>query len=775
MIIKSRKMTAALTIVGIIASLMGTSVKAAESNQDKFFDSINAHCGNAFSGSVEDSSDSTAYNGRKFVLHIRDCSDTQIKMPLHIDDNSSRILVLTKSDGSIKLQHDHRHADGSPDALTLYGGYSSTNSTANVKDFPESAESIEITKAHAPTRTYPSVWSIILSSEQITYQVVRPGRTIKTTFKFTDKVTAPPKAWDLLTLVSEITPAVQLLDLSVRFLALTETNDDFLRNRSGSIERTLPDRSYSGVKQASYQAGQLLQEFNVIALHKLSHEDTLTAALLKRDLKLLVEASEHHWLFFDVTAYNGGYVMSSELVPALNRIDLAASDGVKHYLSLFTDAGRFIGELTIKLQGQRQRGILLPKAAIPKIRTLYSGVRESLEELTRFDQSRLKGVTPELAQHLKDETASVLHKVLYPALDRLLDELGDGYMAQAPKTAGLYQYPGGGAYYQYLIQRETSLDLKPDQIHQMGLLAMEGIHKQMQAIRQKLGFTGTAVEFHKQLTTIKRLYDSSPEEVEQRYLAYVDRIKPYLAKYFSEQPQKPYGVKRASPMAELSMAAGYYSGGATDEPGYYYYNGSNLDSSSMISAGFLIYHELVPGHHFHLSLAKENETLSVYRRGVRMNAFSEGWANYASHLALEMGMLDDPYDHYGFLLSHAFISTRLVLDTGLNHKGWSLDKASRYMLENTVSSESQVATEVLRYSSNSPAQALTYKLGYDKILGLRQTSKEALGEHFDLKKFHSAMLSSGTLSMPVLEKHIQWYITEELRKTSTDPVEELQR
>ena len=195
--IKSRKLTAALTIMGTAASLMGASVMATDSNQDKFFDSVKAQCGNAFSGKVEDSSNSTAYNGRKFMLHIRDCSDTQIKMPLHIDDNSSRILVLTKSDGSIKLQHDHRHADGSSDALTLYGGYSSADSTANVQNFPESAESIAITKAQAPTRTYPSVWSIILSSEDITYQVVRPGRTIKTKFTFTDTVVHPPKAWDL--------------------------------------------------------------------------------------------------------------------------------------------------------------------------------------------------------------------------------------------------------------------------------------------------------------------------------------------------------------------------------------------------------------------------------------------------------------------------------------------------------------------------------------------------------------------------------------------------
>jgi uncharacterized protein (DUF885 family) len=558
--------------------------------------------------------------------------------------------------------------------------------------------------------------------------------------------------------------AAQLLDLSGRFLALAEANDDFLRNGSGSIERTLPDRSVIGVKQTAAQADLLLQELNAIARSQLSHEDTLTAALLQRDLELLIEAPEHHWLYFDVTPYSGGYVLSAELLPALNRIDLAAAGGVEHYLSLVTDSGRFINELANKLQEQRQRGILLPKAAIPGIRETYWGLRDNLAELASFDPSRLEGINPDQVRRLERDAATALQEELYPALDRLLETLGDDYLAQAPQAAGLYQYPGGEAYYKYLIRRETSLDLTPDQIHQMGLQAMDGIRHQMQTIRQKLGFAGTEAEFHQQLRADKRLYANSPEEVEQRYQAYVDRIEPHLSEYFSQQPQTPYGVKRASPMAEVSMTYGYYRGGAPGEPGYYYYNGSKLDSSSMISAGFLIYHELVPGHHFHLALVQENQQLSVYRRGVRVNAFAEGWANYASHLALEMGMLDDPYDHYGWLLSNAFIAVRLVVDTGLNHKGWSLEKASHYMLENTFYSESEVATEVLRYSTDIQAQALSYKLGYDKILELRETAKKALGEHFDLRKFHAAMLSSGTLAMPVLEQHIQWYVAEELKK-----------
>ena len=578
----------------------------------------------------------------------------------------------------------------------------------------------------------------------------------------TDRPVAPPDRESGLSV--DPTSGARLLDLSEHFLALAEANDDFLRNASGNIERTLPDRSLNGVKQAAARAEFLLKELNTIARPRLSHEDSLTAALLQRDLELLIEAPEHHWLYFDVSPYNGGYVMGAELVSALNTIDLAAPGGVEHYLSLITDSGRFVNELANKLQTQRQLGILLPKAAIPGIRTTYTGLRDSFAELPRFDPSRLKEMSPNQVRRLQSDSLNILQSMLYPALDRLLQTLGDDYLLQAPEAAGLYQYPGGEAYYKYLIRRETSLDLTPDQIHEIGLQALKGINMDMQAIRHGLGFTGSAADFHRKLRDDKRLYASSPEEVEQRYLTYVDRIEPHLPEYFSQQPQKPYGVKRASPVAELSMTYGYYRRGAPGETGYYYYNGSNLDSRSMISAGFLIYHELAPGHHFHLSLVQENEDLSVYRRGVSVNAFSEGWGNYASHLAKEMGMLDDPYDHYGWLLSNAYISARLVLDTGLNHKGWSLEKASQFMLENTFANESEVATEVLRYSADIPAQALSYKLGYDKILELRKTAEKALGEQFDLREFHATVLSGGTLTLPVLEKHIQWYIDEEKKR-----------
>ena len=573
--------------------------------------------------------------------------------------------------------------------------------------------------------------------------------------------TAPQRTVELR---SDSSPAGLLLNLSDRFLRLAEANDDFLRSGFGELERNLPHRSLQAAQKAATQARLLLQELSAIPLEQLSQRDALTAALLRRDLRLVIEAPVHYWVFFDITPYNSGYVMSAELLPALSSIDLAAPGGIEHYLDLFTDSGRFIDEMTDKLLEQRRRGIMLPKAAIPGIRKLYSGLREKLIDFVRFDPARLIGLDADRVELLRTQSAAALRESILPALDLLQDALGDDYMAQAPAAAGLYQYPGGDAYYQYLIRRETSLDLTPDQIHEMGLQAMTAIQKKMQEVRLSLGFTGTAALFHLELKNDRRFYASTPEEVEQRYEFFIRRIEPRLPEYFLQLTQTPYGVKRASPLAETSMTHGYYRGGPPGDTGYYYYNGSNLENRSLISAGFLIYHELIPGHHFHLSSVKENQELSVYRRGVRVNAFTEGWANYASHLALEMGLFEDPYDHYGWLASMAYISARLVLDTGLNHKGWSLEAASRYMLENTLSDESEVATEVLRYSTDIQAQALSYKLGYDKILELRRVAGKTLGDRFDIREFHSAILSSGTLALPVLEQQVDWFIAEELKK-----------
>ena len=179
----------------------------------------------------------------------------------------------------------------------------------------------------------------------------------------------------------------------------------------------------------------------------------------------------------------------------------------------------------------------------------------------------------------------------------------------------------------------------------------------------------------------------------------------------------------------------------------------------MVWAEGLIFHELIPGHHFQIALHQEMEELSPVMQSLffMVAAYTEGWAEYASSLGLEMGLYDDPYDRYGRYLMESFLATRLVVDTGMNFFGWPLEKARQFMRDNTFSSETEIATETLRYSTDIPAQALGYRFGSQFIWRLRREKEQELGDAFDIKDFHAAMLNAGPLPMWVLENHTDWY------------------
>ena len=214
------------------------------------------------------------------------------------------------------------------------------------------------------------------------------------------------------------------------------------------------------------------------------------------------------------------------------------------------------------------------------------------------------------------------------------------------------------------------------------------------------------------------------------------------------------------------MTFGYYDPPKPDEPsGRYRFNGSRLGERSLLTAAPLIYHELVPGHHFQVALQRENAELPPLRRESFPTAFVEGWAEYASDLAGEMGLYREPYDRYGRLAMDMFLSARLVVDTGMNALGWSLEDARRFLREHVLESETQIATETLRYSVDLPAQALAYKLGSARIRELRRRAEAELGPAFDVRRFHDAVLAPGALPLPVLEESIAGWIAAERERS----------
>jgi len=203
------------------------------------------------------------------------------------------------------------------------------------------------------------------------------------------------------------------------------------------------------------------------------------------------------------------------------------------------------------------------------------------------------------------------------------------------------------------------------------------------------------------------------------------------------------------------MTFGYYDAPKTDDPiGRYLFNAENLSRNALANIAALNYHELVPGHHFHLATQLENETLHPLRSHGFINAFNEGWAEYAATLAGEMGMYQKPEERFGRLMMDAFLTCRLVVDTGMNALGWSLEQARDYMRANAFMPEAEVRSESIRYSSDLPGQALAYKLGEYYLTERREAMRQTLGNRFDIRRFHDAVLRPGALPLSLVGENI---------------------
>ena len=547
-----------------------------------------------------------------------------------------------------------------------------------------------------------------------------------------------------------------LKDIVERFMAKRAEVDPYTAMSAGLAITQFPAGSLEEAQAIADFAASLRQDLDSIPVADLTHQEQLTRHMLREQLTFFIQGPRFYWLAFDVTPYQAGF-MFSQLVPfAFASFTFTESSDAEAYLALARSLANRVNHAAEKLRGQQTREILLPKPAIPGVQALFGQIRNNLPAVLNVGDDRLEALPEDLRAQFKGDLSQLIESELLPAFDGVLGVFDEAYLQQAPEQVGLGQYPGGLDFYRALVRLHTTLDLTPDEIHERGLAYMEQLDAEMKAIRDSLSFTGSKQEFHDQLRADERFYAQSPEAVEAVFETYIKRVEPLVETYFSLLPKAPYGLKRLDPAAEAGMTFGFYQVPTTADPmGYYRYNGSKLDERSMIWAGPLIYHELVPGHHFQIALQREHEELPPYRKsGTFTGAFVEGWANYAAVLTLEMGLLDDPYERYGWLLFDSFITVRLVVDTGLNHREWTLERARDYMLANTFQSETEVASELLRYGTDMPGQALGYKLGMEKILEIRRATEARMGEAFDIRAFHAAVIGSGSLPLDRLENHV---------------------
>jgi uncharacterized protein (DUF885 family) len=345
----------------------------------------------------------------------------------------------------------------------------------------------------------------------------------------------------------------------------------------------------------------------------------------------------------------------------------------------------------------------------------------------------------------------------------LFEFFRDEYVPAGRPTLGVADLPDGGReFYEHRVRRYTTLDISPEEVHEIGLEQVSSIRAAMEEIRAEVGFTGNWEAFLEFLRTDPQFYVDTSDE----YLAYVSlaakQMEGHLPELFRELPRTPYGMRAIPAHVAPRHSAGYYDRGNADgtRGGWVNINTSQLDQRPLWVARALAYHEGVPGHHLQIMLLQESPTLSEFRRRAGSTVFTEGWGLYAEKLGLDVGLMDDPYDRFGMWSYQIWRACRLVVDTGMHALGWTRAQAIEYMADSTGMGIGPVTAEIDRHITE-PGQGLAYTMGELEITALRQQASDRLGAEFDLREFHDVVLRGGSLPLSILRARVLAWIDEQ--------------
>ena len=372
------------------------------------------------------------------------------------------------------------------------------------------------------------------------------------------------------------------------------------------------------------------------------------------------------------------------------------------------------------------------------------------------------------AGELKQQARAALVGQLKPAYERLIAFATEQAATAAVNPTGVGStHPNGAEYYAYRIKQSTSTSMSAEEIHQLGLSEVARLRGELEQVQKQIGFEGDLEAFFKHVQTDPaRLYPNT-DAGRQAYIddatAKIENIKQHLPEFFGLLPKADLVVKRVEAFREQDGAAQHYYPGTPDgsRPGIYYAHLSDMNSMPKTELEVIAYHEGLPGHHMQISIAQELTGIPVFRTQAFDTAYAEGWGLYSEWLAQEIpGTYEDPYSQYGRLMSEMWRAIRLVVDTGLHAKGWTEEQAVEYFRANSSVPDAAIRSEIQRYLVN-PGQATAYKIGMIRIQQLRRKAEEALGEKFDIRGFHDAVLGGGGMPMDLLERRVDRWIAQQ--------------
>ena len=411
------------------------------------------------------------------------------------------------------------------------------------------------------------------------------------------------------------------------------------------------------------------------------------------------------------------------------------------------------------------------KAGVVQPKVLMDKVIPQLDSIINDDPTKTtfwgpitampKEFSAEDQKRLTEAYRVMIADQLMPAYKRLRAFIADEYLPASRATVSLSALPDGEAWYAFNAKTQTTTDLTPAQIHEIGLKEVERIHAEMHEVMKQVGFKGNLQEFFKFMTTNKQFEFKSEKELLDAYNALRVRVDAKIPEQFSLLPKAGFEIRPIEPYRNQASAGGEYQAPSEDgsRPGIFYVNTYDLPSRKTWDAEDLYLHEAIPGHHFQIAIQQELKDVPAFRRFGGETAFAEGWGLYAESLGKDLGIYTDPYQYFGRLQGELWRAIRLVVDTGLHSKDWTREQVIDYMQTNSAVENTDAVAEAERYIA-IPGQALAYKIGELKIQELKKKAKAELGDKFDPRAFHAEVLKDGSVPLPVLEAKIDRWIAE---------------
>ena len=360
---------------------------------------------------------------------------------------------------------------------------------------------------------------------------------------------------------------------------------------------------------------------------------------------------------------------------------------------------------------------------------------------------------------------TALTQSVQPAYEKLIAELIKQRLL-SPEGDGVWRLPEGDKWYQNRLEWFTTTTLNAEEVHQIGIENVERIHNAMRGIMQQVNFTGTLPEFFEFMRTDPQFYYPDSDQGREDYMAdakaYIDTMEAKIPEYFGLTPEARMVVKRVEAFREKSAGKAFYQSPAIDgsRPGIYYANLYDMSAMPTYQMEALAYHEGIPGHHMQRAITQELKGIPDFQKYASFTAYTEGWGLYTEELGKDMGFYQDPYSDFGRLAMELWRACRLVVDTGLHAKRWSREEAIEYLVDNTPNARYDAVKAIERYIA-MPGQATAYMIGKLKIMDLRDKSRTALGDKFDIRGFHDEVLKDGPVPLSLLENKIDAWIAQQ--------------